>query len=582
MKKLLLAFAAAALCACALFGCFGTVINPRDPDKKELVVSVYNGGQGTEFIAPVVERFKKDNPEWNVLLETRKRTVGEIVDLTAIGQQANLYISPVVDFYSLIYKDAFTDLSGVMEMKAPGEDRTIGEKMLRKEDWLNIAAKDGAGCYMLPWGEDFLGLNYDHGKFLEYGLLREAADEPAVKEALAAQGISFTEQGAKLKFASAPGETNYKPGDTILRAGKDGKYGTYDDGQPVTLAEWKQMFDLLKGYGKAVIYSGKILDYVTDIFNGVFGQYDGIDAVRTFNAYDGAYTFAGDSNPTAITMQNGYKVYGMTGLQKATEFLQAYMNDREYAHEACFISEESHTDAQGKFVTGAAKTSPNSPFTGFLADGTWWENEARPVFAALSAGAGKTDGYGYGERDYRVMMLPEMPGQKGADGQGNGSVLSIRATGSIVLPKSKNAEADEMAKRFITYLLSEESLRNFTALTGGLQPYSFELTAGDKAKMSNYARTVQQIYNDADNVAFVRMLRDKNLTPLPYKTSKGDSVIYLTKIGSVSYNNIVTALRLAETNLDASIKSDPVKAVFEGIQKHYEPLWQGYIKEVAA
>ncbi|MDY2901213.1 MAG: hypothetical protein SOT09_04240 [Candidatus Borkfalkiaceae bacterium] len=564
-----------------LTGCLGKPVNPGSnaEGKKEIFVSLYDGGYGTDWFTPVKEEFEKDYPDYYVSVEKKKRTVAQIEQLIALGQQADMYVSTVSDFHTLIYSDKLEDISDVLDMKVDGETRTIGEKILDKELWKTIGSKDGKGLYMLPFEDGITGFNYDHQKFVEYGLMIEASADDVTRAALTEQGIEYTETAGKLIFKRSASETNYNEGDVILRAGKDGKFGTYDDGQPITMSEWNQMFLLLKGLGKAVIYPGKILDYTTDIFNGVFAQYDGLDNWKLFNTYDGAYTFDGDSAPTKITMQNGYEVFGMTGIRKATEFMQTYLNNRDYAHESAFMSEESNTDAQGKFVVGSAKNSVDAPFTGLMVEGIWWEKEAKPAFDGLTEDPRYSD-YKYGTRDYRIMLYPQMDGQKGADGNGNGSVLATRAAGSCIVTKNDDADILEKTKILLAYTMKDEYLRYFTKTTGVVRAFDYELTSEDKASMTKYARNVWELYRDGENVKFVRPLLDRYLTALPYKTSKGYNVNWYSKVDDVSYNMPISALRAAEKSLDKNVSSDPVGSAFKGFKAHFGGMWQQYINEL--
>ncbi len=549
-------------------------------DGKVIVVSVYNGGLGTDWIDPIVADFEADYPEYKVQVDkTKKPTVAEIENYIALGSQADLYINTVSDFHKLIYSDKLEDMSDVLEMKPDGEDGlTVAEKFSDLDTWKTVGSKDGKGFYMIPYDDLILGFNYDHGKFVELGLMWEAEANEGTKSALTAQGISYREEGGKLIFASSTGVTNYKDGDVILRAGKDGKYGTYDDGQPITMAEWNTLVNNLKSYGKAFIYAGGVVDYTTDIFNGIFAQYDGVEAWNTFVTYDGEYTFAGDSEPTTITMENGYKVFGMQGIYESTKFMQTYLNDKtNYAHASCFATEVSHTDAQGKYIIGGAKDSTDAPFTGILVDGVWWEREANGIFRDLSADARYKD-YAYGTRDYRIMLFPEIEGQKGVDGNGNGTVLSARSTGACIIPKQDNRDIVEKTKIFLSYTLKEEHLRNFTAVTGGIRPYKYDLTEADKAKMTKYASNVWELYHDDENIAVVRPLLDRYLTALPYKTSKGINVNWYTQVGSVAYNIPLNGLRQAK---NAGMDDETaIQTTFNGFEAYYQKAWPNYINEL--
>ena len=583
MKKKLFRIAALGLCLCtalASVGCGKRIKN--DPNAKVIVVSVYNGGLGTEWIDPIAEKFEADFPGYDVQIERLKRTVEEIDNLISLGNQADMYISTVSDFHKQIYAGELEDLSDVLLMKPDGGNGlTVGEKMNDLEKWKKIASKDGEGIYMLPYDDSVLGLNYDHGKFVEAGLMIEAAADETTKAALAEQGITFTEQAGKLVFTSSENETNYKTGDVILRAGKDNKFGTYDDGQPITIAEWNTLVNTLKGLGKAFIYSGKIVDYTTDVFNGIFAQYDGLNAWDTFNSYTGDYTFEGDGEPTEITLETGYKVFGMTGIKKATEFLQNYLNNRDYVHGSAFMSEESHTDAQGKFVLGSAKPSVDAPFTGMLVDGSWWEREANGIFRDLSADSRYKD-YAYGNRDYRIMLYPEMEGQKALDREGNvnnkGTVLSARSTGACVIPKQDNRDIVEKTKIFLSYTLKDEYLRSFTVKTGGIRPYKYELSAEDRQNVTKYTKNIWDMYHDTENIGIVRPLLDRYVTAVPYKTSKGIQVNWMSKVGTVSYNMPINALRQAGNNGQNS--TEAINTVFNGFQAHFEPAWPNFMNEL--
>ncbi len=132
----------------------------------------------------------------------------------------------------------------------------------------------------------------------------------------------------------------------------------------------------------------------------------------------------------------------------------------------------------------------------------------------------------------------------------------------------------------MAYSLKDEHLRHFTKVTGVPRAYDYQLTAADKAEMTVYARNMWELYNDKANIKLVRPLIDRYLTPVPYMTSKGFDVNWFSKVGEVSYNIPISALRIAETSLSAEISADPVKTVFEGFEKHFKAAWPQYILEL--
>ena len=581
LRKILTAFvlACVAFSACAC----GTLIK-NDPNSKVIVVSIYNGGLGTDWFTPIEEEFEKDYPGYDVQVEKLKRTVSEIDQLIALGQQADMYFSTVPDFHHQIYADNLEDLSDVLQMKPDGEDGlTVAQKVTDLETWQAVASKNGEGIYMLPYDDLILGINYDHEEFVEKNLLYTAAADDATKTALTNQQIQFKEEGGRLLFVSSAEPVNYEENDVILRAGKDGKYGTYDDGQPVTMDEWNTLVNRLKGVGenaKPFIYSGQIVDYTTDVFNGIFAQYDGLDAWKTFNTYEGSYTFPGDSQPTPIHMETGYKVFGMEGIHKATEFLQTYLNNHDYVSDEAFQSEVSHTDAQGRFILGGAKENTTAPFVGMLVDGSWWEREANGIFRDLSADSRYAD-YAYGNRDYRIMLYPDMVGQKGVktvDGVGHGTVFSARSTGACIIPKQDNADIVEKSKILLSYTLKDKWLRHFTVETGGIRPYNYDLTEEDKSQLSKYAQNVWELYHDTENIGIVRPNLDRYVTPLPYMTSKGNLVNWMCNVNGIPYNMPINALKQAINSGQTAAQA--IETVFAGFEDYFSGVWSGYVGEL--
>ena len=127
----LVAIAMSALTAGAMGACqLGTPVNNgNNKGKKEIVVSIYDGGLGTDWFDAVIEDFEADYTDYFVTVEPKKRTLAEIESLIALGTQADMYFSTVSDFHNLIYSDKIADISDVLEMKPDGETRTVGEKL---------------------------------------------------------------------------------------------------------------------------------------------------------------------------------------------------------------------------------------------------------------------------------------------------------------------------------------------------------------------------------------------------------------------------------------------------------------------
>ena len=117
----------------------------------------------------------------------------------------------------------------------------IKEKISDWNTWQQVGAKavydkatdtfSSEGMYMLPYTVTISGLIFDYDSFVEKGLLTKAENTDAVKAELTAQGISYHVSGRDLVFDSSTSASNYASGETIMRAGKDGKYG-HDGSEP--------------------------------------------------------------------------------------------------------------------------------------------------------------------------------------------------------------------------------------------------------------------------------------------------------------------------------------------------------------
>lgn len=558
-----------------LFTCVscGKVIKSIDKNKTQIYIQIYNGGYGEEWIDPVIEAFEADYPKYEVIAEGKKYSTDEIEQMIVQGTQYCAFMGYTPDWHSGIYSDLFAGLTDILEMDVDGNGKTVYDKMYNKEEWLTATSKNGEGCYALPYGDSLTGFVYDHEMFVKNGFLYFAENTETVKQELTAQGIRFHADGSRLIFDGADGQVNYEQGDPILRAGKDGLYGTYDDGQPITESEFQSMVDKIAAQENAYpfLYSGKIIDYTTDIFTAVFAQYDGIENYKTFNTYEGTYTFAGESSPTTITPQNGYKVYNMVGIEKAFSFMDKYFFDEEYAHPQSFISESSHTDAQSYFLLGAAMTSKSNPFAGMLVDGVYWEAESRTIASMLEK-RGYED-YGYGKHDFRYMLLPYMEGQ---NGDVSHSVMVARDTSSFVVNAKLSDELLEMTKLFCAYTLKDEFLRNFTVSNGCVRPYEYTLTEEEWNSLSPFAQNCYNMYRDNEHISIARPWLSLFDTPMSYATAKGTSNLYYSIVDKLVRPGVYDAIRFARSSDNPATKVNPAKAAADGMYEYYKNNWSGY------
>ena len=579
-------------------------------DKEQIYVQVYDGGHGTDWVWKFVEAFNEETAFdegyqiWPVFSKFNEQQI-----ISTIGtDQYRMYISSPCAFVSPIYADKMADLSDILDDYAgPGETRTIGEKMLRKEAFQEIYSKNGQGLYAMPFAESVMSFLYDHNVFLEngwYSFATEAADGAALREA----GFEYSGSGDNLVVTTAPAGTNYEAGDRILSKGKDGKYGTYDDGQPVTEEDWQDLLDEIAASGSyryPLTWSGAVAPYVNNAFAAIFAQYSGMEDFTTYFRfdskgreveliegieksdvkYDGAryqyYVDYDQSNKVRRTIDpatNGMDVYKMEGIIKAYEFMHKYMNYNnpdaaKYINKKGAENSNSQYDTQNQFILGAAReNNANNPLSAMLFEGAWWEYEAKTMFDNLNL---------YGKNEYRYMLFPDLEGQKMQK-----SAVSCEETGIYFLTKDDNAKRLNVTKSFLKFLLRDENMRYFTRQTGSILPYRYEMTEEDLAAMTPFARNVRELYYDEENIEIVRHSQMQMLSPISFATDKNLYDRYPTRLLGTRNNTVVTVLEQHnEKGLEVGLfgKNTGDSVGVQGMRTPYsEAEWENFINRCKA
>lgn len=570
------------LAVCGLFtACGGELIQSIDKNKKQIYVSVFDGGYGHAWLDSAAADFNKleEFQKYEIIINPAKTEEGYIYESFQSGTpSADVYFtSNLYNIKEMIANDYVLDLSDVYKKDVDGNGTTIEGKLKNPELYKkafsdSLTGKDGV--YMLPNGDSFIHFIYDHQNFVDNGWLYTAgaADEQALTE----QGFTFTKSGDAYYFVSCDHETNYKEDDRILSAGKDGKFGTYDDGQPITLTQWETMLNKIKGSGvKSFLWSSRFSDCTMPVSISFLAQYEGVDNFNLLYSYYGTY-----NNPLAasdaklpdglkITENNAYLLWNMKGFYQSFDFMKKYMCGTGYYHSSCVGISGSQTDAQNEFLM--SYEMPTERQVAMLVDGIWWENEARPTFYSIGA---EKPSRGYGKRDYRVMLTPNLPGQVGVREDNSGSVLCMSDTGAVFAYKSKDAEKNEVAKEFIAFSCKDEYLRQFVVTVGASRPFNITLTQEDYNAMTPFAKNVWAIMNDSENIQFVR----PNVSAL------------LNNINSVSdkrgnlFNAIIpekTGNRTYSMPLPALFRTDNTAADYaEYSAKYYEEHWSSYLEDV--
>lgn len=569
-KKWFALVAIVALCAIAcvtLAACHKTM-----DTQYTIVIEPFSGsGFGYQWIKDLADEWSAKNGTYKIVVKENSTALSgtQLDQIASNNTNTDIYFGAEPSYSSGFYKGYFEDLTDLLAVSPDNNGVTIQDKIIDFETWQKVAGKlsydsttdsfTTSGCYMLPYSVTMVGMVYDHDLWVEKNYVNFAENNAEVKAQLDAQGIAYQVSGKRLLFVSSTGTTNYSQGDYILTAGKDGKYGTYDDGQPQTMAEFVTLLNkIVAADGKGFIYSS-MQEYASSLTLSYLVQYAGMDAysaLSTFNS-NGKEIALADGTSAAIDWNNGYLAYSMNGIADAVKFTNDYFGpSSKYCTRGNYV-----TDAQDKFINGGLG---NSKYNAMIVEGNWFEFEAAE--SLKSAGKQQAD-KGYGKVDYRYLLMPDIEGQKGIDGNGHGSVFAAPETGAIVVRKQQYPEKLAAIKDFLAYTLTDKALSETTANTGLIRGYKYSLTDAQLANMTPFQRTSYQIYQDSANVKVLTYATDRLTTPFAYAANGFNYGIL--PVGTTS--SVVDALRNGQS----------VEQVITNIQNNYsKSTWDGFLRDI--
>lgn len=566
-------FALVSIVALCLISCVSLVAcNKKIDTQYTIVIEPFSGsGFGYQWIKDLANEWSAKNGTYKIVVKENSTALSgtQLDQIASNNTNTDVYFGAEPSYSSGFYKGYFEDLSDLLAVSPDNNGVTIQDKIIDFETWQKVAGKlsydsttdsfNTSGCYMLPYSVTMVGMVYDHDLWVEKNYVNFAENNAEVKAQLDAQGIAYQVSGKRLVFVSSTGTTNYSQGDYILTAGKDGKYGTYDDGQPQTMDEFVTLLNrIVAANGKGFIYSS-MQEYASSLTLSYLVQYAGMDAysaLSTFNSNGNEIALA-DGTSTAIDWTNGYLAYSMNGIADAVKFTNDYFGpSSKYCTRGNYVS-----DAQDKFINGGLG---NSTYNAMIVEGNWFEFEAAE---SLKSAGKQQAGKGYGQVDYRYLLMPDIDGQKGIDGNGHGSVFAAPETGAIVVRKQQYPEKLAAIKDFLAYTLTDKALSETTAKTGLIRGYKYSLTDAQLANMTPFQRTSYQIYQDTANVKVLTYATDRLTTPFAYAANGFyDGIL---PVGTTA--SVVDALRNGQS----------VETIISKIQNNYSKnTWEGFLSGI--
>ena len=459
----------------------------REPDltKTQLIVSNYNGGYGEDWLYVLRDRFEAAYA--NTSFEEGKMGVELVIHSDKNGYSStDLYnkMSITTDeifFSEYIYYMDYVSAGYVLDITdivtaVNTDGKTIQSKI--DADYNRFIETDGK-YYALPHYASFAGIAYDIDLF-------------DAKKLYFAKNGAPSESGytGTLAYTNLAGERS---------AGPDGTYGTDDDGLPATYDEFFALCGYMQTRGiTPIAWNGQYnTTYIKQFLACLTADYEGAEQTLLNFTFDGTATnlgtisggqFVEDATDTVITLENGYEIYRTAGRYYALSFLEQILDGSYYA-DCGFDGGASHSSTQTEFLRSSQKGEPIA----MLIEGVWWENEAKDTFTMMESRYGEE--YSRANRRLGFMAFPKATADKVGEG-----VTLLDANYSMAFINSKIPESKiYAAKTFLQFCYTDESLQEFTKVTGLPKALNYDMPEGVEFK-SVYAEQVWNLYRNADVV----------------------------------------------------------------------------------
>ncbi len=471
----LLALVLAMTMLLSMAACGGGGEQSGDNSGKTVInLSYYTGEFGDDWIKNLAQEWNATNDKFQVVPKGNLNLSGTVIADIKSGTTNDIVVSEDCNFNTIFAPEYLEDLTDLLGTTAPGDSKTIGDKIANKTVWMDMATRNGA-TYMVPYNISPTGLIFDYERFLESGWL-------------------FDKDG---KLGGSNG----------VHPGKDGVEGTYDDGQPQTMDQFKAMCEKIRNTGTEVfLYMGaKASEYLNNVAYAYLAQILGEDGFTTFYKHEsgGKEVELMDGTKTVITIEDGYKSYQMKGIDEMAKFVSEYLCNRNYVSDATLNDVALTVDASHtKFLMKEAA---------FIVEGNWFENGSRQLIESMSKY--DPDAKAYGEADYRYMLVP-------ASQEGR-SVIHSQTGGGIIVPKQEDPEKLAAIKDFLAFMLSDANMGKVTRDTGMIWNYDYDISAEDQAAMTKFTKNAYAMVHDSKNVLVRSAFIDTASTPIHAYSAMG-------------------------------------------------------------
>ena len=527
-----------------------------------LYVQNYSRSYDDEWLRKLADRFEEEYKDVSFergsmgvqILIDNSHDKGYAILQTIEGSRNDVFFTEESCYYDFVNSGLVADITDIVT-----EDLgSFGEEGVTIEDKLSPQQKEffktNNKYYAIPHYSSYFGISYDVDLFEEKGFYFAA--DPNVDANTTPYNTHLNNGNDCFIFDKTDAKSN----------GPDGKPNTYDDGLPATYDE----FILLCRYIQSalcipIIWSGEMRnECIQKLLQALATDYEGAEQMMLNYSLDGTaknLIKSIDKNgkiefedPTTITNENGYEMLKSAGRYYALDFYQKLSSNEKYYHEDCYAYKYSYFDTQYKYLYSHPEYI--SPIA-MMFDESWWTSQSTNTFNDISAQYGEE----FSKKNRRFAMMPLPKATKEQIGEPF-TLLDSHNSIAFINANCSKSELD-LAKAFLQFANTQESLVEFTLTTNAPKALNYELTNDQINEMTHFGKSLWSI-KESGNVVYPLSTNEffkDNQSTLNYCN------FFQADISDKTYKSVADDLR----GTNASRVS--AKDFFNGIIAKYDSTW---------
>lgn len=455
-----------------------------DSTKTQLYIQNYDGGFGDAWLVEKANEFETLYKDWKgegdkvgvQIVVTNQIDGGGAVYSKIRNNKIDIYFTEVVNYYQFVTGEGGNPLLDLTDIVTEpltkfGENKTIESKLTTEQKEYYSSATTGNKYYALPHYSSYFGITYDVDLFDKEGFY-----------------FAATPTGTGMgRFVSAS--------NTVKTKGPDGIADTSDDGLPTTYEEFFELCDYMVTCGTLPLsWAGETKEgYISAVLYALFANYAGAEDFSDFfdakGTFDLIKSFDGNTpnvtKDVTVKRSEGNQVFQQAGIYYSLEFLEKMLTKKYYNKNS-----SNHLKAQSDFLYSDSKGKPIAMHI----DGTYWENEATKIFRDMANNVDEK-----WSKDNRKLAFMPLP--KHADKVGTDNILVDYLHSAVFVDgKLKGTNKESLAKDFVAFVNTDDSLSDFSKSTSAYKGLNYEMSDTDLEQLTHFSKS---IYNLKQNSTVV-------------------------------------------------------------------------------